>query len=186
MRYTRIFCPAFATIGSLLLFIINVTTAEYIGTDSVHRYASGVKCWTDYHREKTYNYWDAWKKASGNVYCTGTSLCSVARMDGVQVCEQWSAELSVTIKSAVVDASVRLGYSHQTCNVGQDTTQCTWNDQQCHCIWTQQQMVANDIKVLRRCNFKDGKGDVTTEEKWIYNRAPTKVVNYGCGSKCTD
>ncbi|KAJ7517662.1 hypothetical protein O6H91_21G034000 [Diphasiastrum complanatum] len=156
----------------------------YIGSDEVHHYASGVKCWSDYFSVEMGYWYGPWSKASGNVYCTGTSDCSIAHMSGHTTCESWSISVSSGIADGFINFGVTAGYDHQNCFEGTDTTQCTWNDQQCHCIWTQQQMTYQNGYKRRRCSSNHG--DYTAWMQNIVHDAPTNRVSYGCGSKCSD
>lgn len=159
-------------------------SGTYVGSDEVHHYASGVKCWSDYFVVETGRWYGPWTKASGNVYCTGASQCSIAHMDGHTTCETWSVDVSSGIKADWISFEVSLGYSHQNCNTGTDTTQCVWSDHACHCIWTQQEMSYQNGYKRRRCSSSNG--DYTAWMQNIVHDAPTNRVSYGCGSKCTD
>ncbi|MCO5602774.1 hypothetical protein L7F22_056912 [Adiantum nelumboides] len=159
-------------------------SGTYITSDEVHHYASGVKCWSDYFVVDSGYWWSSWVKASGNLYCTGTSSCSFSHMDGHQTCQSWSISLSAGVESEFIKFGVTAGYEHQDCHTGTDVNQCTWSDGQCHCIWTQQQMTYQHGYKRRRCSSNNG--DYTAWMQDVVHDAPTSVTSYGCGSKCSD
>ncbi|KAB8270063.1 hypothetical protein BDV30DRAFT_229308 [Aspergillus minisclerotigenes] len=156
----------------------------YVGSDSVHHYASGVKCWNDYfvvQQEITYGSWEA---ASGKTYCTGTQICQVSKMMGAQHCKSISISVTAGISSDLFNAGVSAGYDVQDCSQATDTTACTWNDGGCHIVWTQQQQLSQTGYTRRRCSSKDG--DYTAWMQDFTNVIPTSYINYGCGSSCDD
>ncbi|KAI9923900.1 hypothetical protein ASPWEDRAFT_170467 [Aspergillus wentii DTO 134E9] len=155
----------------------------YVNSDSIHHYASGVKCWNDWYVVNQDITYSPWQVASGKVYCSGTEQCQVTKMTGDQTCETSSIEISAGIQSDIFNMGVSAGYEVQNCNQAQDTTFCTWNDDQCHVVWTQQQLFRTQGYTRRRCSDK---GDYTAWMKDYEWTAPTNSVNYGCGSSCDD
>ena len=134
------------------------------------------------------NRYQEWEKSSGDTHCSGTSICSVAKLTGSQYCqsrsETISADVGLDIEGFSLGLSVTEGFEQQQCNQASDTTACTWDDQQCHTVWTQQPMVRSVGYMRKRCNW--GKGDETQcMTDWTVD-TPVSAVNYGCGSKCTD
>jgi hypothetical protein len=156
----------------------------YINSDSVHHYASGVKCWTDYFLVNQSVYGGPWELDSGEVHCTGTSTCEVTALLGTQHCTTTSLTLTTTIGDGLDSLAAAVGYSIQNCNTASDTTACTWNDDQCHVVWTQQEYVAQLGYARRRCSSNSG--DYTAWMQDFERDSPTSQVNYGCGSSCGD
>lgn len=156
----------------------------YINSNEQHRYASGVKCWTDWFVVEQGRSYSEWFQASGKVYCTKSSMCSVSKMNGNSKCETWSIGIEAGIKNDIINFGIRAGYDLQKCNSAADTTSCTWNDGKCHVIWAQQQLATTKGYARRRCHDKGR--DYTAWMKDYVHTAPTRTVNYGCGSKCTD
>ncbi|KAJ2981307.1 hypothetical protein NQ176_g2100 [Zarea fungicola] len=156
----------------------------YIDSDSGHRYASGVKCWTDYFIVSQSAYKGPWYPASGKVYCSGTSACQVSKMSGTQNCETWSLSITAGVESKIFKFGITAGYALQNCNSASDTTSCTWSDKQCHIVWAQQQYLQQNGYARRRCHDKGR--DYTAWMQDFTHTAPTSTVNYGCGSKCSD
>jgi hypothetical protein len=156
----------------------------YVTSDSVHHYASGTKCWTDYFVVHHGIIYDDWKQASDKIYCTGTSLCTLNQMSGVQTCETWSVGVEGGVEAGIFNFGVSLGYDLQKCHVAQDIKACNWNDGGCHVVWTRQQLLAQEGYARRRCD--DGSGDYTAWLQDFKYTAPTEHADYGCGSKCSD
>jgi hypothetical protein len=156
----------------------------YVTSDSVHHYASGTKCWTDYFVVHHGTIYDNWKQASDKIYCTGTSLCTLNQMSGVQTCETWSVGVEGGVEAGIFNFGVSLGYDLQKCHVAQDVKACNWNDGGCHVVWTRQQLLAQEGYARRRCD--DGSGDYTAWLQDFKYTAPTEHADYGCGSKCSD
>jgi hypothetical protein len=156
----------------------------YVTSDSVHHYASGTKCWTDYYVVNHGIIYDDWKQASDKIYCTGTSLCTLNQMSGVQTCETWSVGVEGGVEAGIFNFGVSLGYDLQKCHVAQDIKACNWNDGGCHVVWTRQQLLAQEGYARRRCD--DGSGDYTAWLQDFKYTAPTEHADYGCGSKCSD
>jgi hypothetical protein len=157
----------------------------YVTTDSVHHYATGTKCWTDYFVVKHGLIYDNWKQASDKIYCTGTSLCTLNQMSGVQTCETWSVGVEGGVAQGIFNFGVSLGFDLQKCHVAQDVKACNWNDGGCHVIWTRQQLLAQEGYARRRCDGGSN-GDYTAWMQDFKYTAPTEHADYGCGSKCSD
>lgn len=155
---------------------------KYVGTKDQLCDEYTCYTWWDLYYVQSRTYWDPWHKASGNFYCTGTSQCQIDQMSGWETCKSWTVGLSAGIQGAIGSASASVGYSYTNCYSGQNTHSCTWSDQQCHCIWTQQQMVETGT-VAKEFHWVNGP---TGNYYWIWGWAPTSIVSYGCGSKCTD
>jgi hypothetical protein len=156
----------------------------YINSDSVHHYASGVKCWTDYFLVSQHLYSGPWERASGDIYCTGTSSCEVAQLLGTQHCTTTTLTLSSTIGDGMDSLALAVGYDIQNCNTASDTTYCTWTDGNCHVVWTQPQWVAQSGYERRRCSSDSG--DYTAWMQDFERDSPTSQITYGCGSSCGD
>ena len=73
----------------------NGDEGTYVSSDSVHHYASGVKCWTDYMVVSQELGFDGYKDASGQIDCASTSECSSETASGVETlqtgvcCARW-------------------------------------------------------------------------------------------------
>ena len=157
---------------------------QYVNSDSVHHYASGVKCWTDYYVVSQDVEYGEWYPASDKVYCTNTNQCRVDKMTGQQNCQTTTIEMSAGIEADFLNIGISAGYQVQKCSSAQDTSSCTWTDDQCHIIWAQQQYLSQKGYSRRRCHDKGQ--DYTAWMKDFENKAPTNSLNYGCGSKCSD
>ena len=156
----------------------------YVTSNSVHHYASGTKCWTDYFVVKHGIIYDDWKQASDKIYCTGTSLFTLNQMSGVQTFETLSFGVEGGVAQVIFNFGVSLWFDLQNCHVAHDVKSCNWNDGGCHVIWTRQQLLAQEGYARRRCD--DGKGDYTAWLQDFKYTAPTEHADYGCGSKCSD
>lgn len=166
-------------------------SGSYVTSDGVshpYKFPAIRKCWWDYFIVSANLDLDPWKKASGDKYCTGTETCTVQSLDSSQTCQSKSTSLSVEVGLHI--ESFQLGVSTTTtteeskCFTATDVSACTWNDGGCHTVWTQQQMLVQEGYRRHRCNW--GNGDETEcMADWTV-RTPTKMVNYGCGSKCSD
>ena len=118
----------------------NGDEGTYITSDSVHRYASGVKCWTDYmlvFQEKSS---DGYKDASGPINCASTSECSSETASGVETCESWSTSLNAGIEGEIFSFGVQAGYELQKCHTASSARTCTWDDGRCHRVTTAQEV----------------------------------------------
>lgn len=157
---------------------------SYVNSNEGHKYASGVRCWTDWYVVEQRRFYAEWLPASGKTYCTGTQSCTVSKMNGNSKCETWSMSMDAGISSDIINFSIHAGYDLQKCNSATDSTACSWNDGKCHIIWAQQQLVETKGYARRRCHDKGR--DYTAWMKEYSHTAPTRSVNYGCGSKCSD
>ncbi|KAG9240340.1 hypothetical protein BJ878DRAFT_526623 [Calycina marina] len=155
----------------------------YVTSDSVHHYASGVKCWNDWFLVSQAIDYLPWEVSSGKQYCTGTDSCYVASLSGKQHCETTSITINAGVTSEIFTLSVSYGYDVQDCVTASDTSACIWTDGQCHVVWTQQQILKSHGYTRRRCNEN---GDYTAWMEDYENSTPTSIVNYGCGSSCDD
>ena len=82
----------------------------YLTSDSVHHYASGVKCWTNYMLVSQTKSLDPYKDASGAINCASTSECSSKTASGVETCEAWSTSLSAGVEGEIFKVGVEAGY----------------------------------------------------------------------------
>lgn len=94
----------------------NGDEGTYITSDSVHRYASGVKCWTDYMLVLQEKSMDGYKDASGAINCASTSECSSGTASGVETCESWSTSLNTGIEGEIFNFGIEAGYELQKCH----------------------------------------------------------------------
>ena len=130
-----------------------------------------------------------WRKSSGDKYCTGTSTCQASTLTGTQVCQTRSTTISGEVggeilKGVNVGVTVSFELSDQNCYSASDTTACIWSDGGCHVVWTQQQIIKQVGYMRKRCDWGDG-DETECMTNWE-QKTPSKLVNYGCGSKCTD
>lgn len=166
-------------------------SGTYVTSDGVthpYKFPAIRKCWWDYFIVSADLELDPWKKASGDKYCTGTETCTVQSLDASETCqsrsESVSVEVGVEIEGLHLGVSATVTTEDSKCFTATEVSACTWNDEGCHAIWTQQQMLVQKGYRRHRCNW--GNGDETEcMADWIM-RTPTKMVNYGCGSKCSD
>jgi hypothetical protein len=159
----------------------NGDEGTYITSDSVHHYASGVKCWTDYMVVSQEKGQDAYKDASGSIDCGSTSECSFQITDGIETCETWSTSMNAGVEGEIFSFGVSAGYDLQTCNTASVTHVCTWEDQQCHFVTTAQQVVVQKGYQRRRCNDN---GDYTAWLKDFEHRVPTTFADPSCDNFC--
>ncbi|OJD16326.1 hypothetical protein AJ78_03495 [Emergomyces pasteurianus Ep9510] len=172
----------------------------YIESDQIshpYKFPRVRKCWHDYFAVEASVWKKPWIKSSGNIYCTGTQLCSAAQLNGTQVCQTRSQTVSASM-GLKIDAAVSKGVvpglsfgvefsstiENSECYSASSTTTCTWNDKGCHTVWTQQQMVLTKGYERKRCNW--GNGDETECMRSWEQNTPTTYTDYGCGSKCED
>jgi len=153
----------------------------YITSDSVHRYASGVKCWTDYMLVSQEKSSDGYKDASGPINCASTSECSSETASGVETCETWSTSLNAGIEGEIFSFGVQAGYELQKCHTASSARTCTWDDGKCHRVTTAQEVVVQKGYQRRRCNDK---GDYTAWLKDFEHRVPTKYAALSCDNAC--
>jgi hypothetical protein len=169
----------------------------YVTSDRVtHPYKFPLirKCWYDYYVVSASAEFLPWRKSSGDIYCSGTSSCSVSELNGTQVCQSVTTGISANVGAAIEGITLGVGVSistdNQHCATASQTEACTWSDEQCHCVWTQQQVLKQVGYLRHRCNYaakgQHGKGDHTWCMKDWEMTTPTTLTNYGCGSKCTD
>lgn len=164
------------------------TYVESDGVTHPYKFPLVRKCWWDYFvvSEKPENM--AWEKSSGEIYCTGTNVCTATSVEGTQTCESssvsFSAEVSAALEGFGVSAGYTLSQEEQHCSQATDSTACSWTDQACHVVWTQQEVLHQYGYRRHRCDWGDGD---ETECMGDWERTtPTTKINYGCGSKCTD
>jgi hypothetical protein len=159
----------------------NGDEGTYVSSDSVHHYASGVKCWTDYmivYQEKDQ---DAFKDASGPIYCKSSSECSSELTKGIETCETWSTSMSAGVEGEIFNFGVSAGYELSNCNTASMAKACVWDDQQCHFVTTAQQVLVQKGYQRRRCNDN---GDYTAWLKDFEHRVPTKFAANSCDNFC--
>ncbi|KAH6873654.1 hypothetical protein B0T10DRAFT_499733 [Thelonectria olida] len=174
---------------------------NYIETDDVHYYASGVKCWTDVFSVNNEIDVEDWVRQAPEADCTSTSVCISPQLGTTQKCDTSSFtnvpafNAGATAKFAApfvgeVEAAVGGGYQawiangQSTCTTVDVTFQCQWNDGQCHSLWLSDVVVKYNGYIRRRCNFNDGKGDQTV---WSWDTSvttPTNLTRLGCAATC--
>jgi hypothetical protein len=159
----------------------NGDEGTYITSDSVHQYASGVKCWTDYMLVSQEESSDAPKRASGSIHCGSTSECSLQITDGVETCETWSTSISAGVEGEIFNFGVSAGYDLQTCNSASVADACVWTDQKCHFVTTAQHVLVQKGYQRRRCNDN---GDYTAWLKNFEHRVPTTFADPFCFNDC--
>ncbi|KAF7555242.1 hypothetical protein G7Z17_g2307 [Cylindrodendrum hubeiense] len=166
-------------------------SGEYAASDSVthpYRFPRIRKCWYDYFVNEASIEYLPWQKAAGDIYCSGTSLCTTTKLNGGQYCQSRSEAVSISVGAEIEGFSMGLSVTftdtEEHCVTASDTTACSWNDAKCHTIWTQQQVLRQSGYRRQRCNW--GNGDETQcMADWTMD-TPTTFINYGCGSECTD
>lgn len=166
-------------------------SGTYVTSDGVthpYKFPAVRKCWWDYFIVSADLDLDPWKKASGNKYCTGTQSCTVQNLDGSQTCQSRSTSISFEVGGDIegfhLGVSTEVTTEDSKCFTATEVSACVWDDGDCHAVWTQQEMLVQKGYRRHRCNW--GKGDETEcMADWTV-RTPTKMVNYGCGSKCSD
>lgn len=153
----------------------------YLTSDSVHHYASGVKCWTDYMLVSQSKSLDPYKDASGAINCASTSECSSETASGVETCEAWSTSLSAGIEGEIFNFGVEAGYELQKCHTSESARTCTWGDGGCHRVTTAQEVVVQKGYARRRCHDKE---DYTAWLRDWEHRVPTKFAALSCDNGC--
>ena len=97
--------------------------------------------------------------------CSGTSVCSVASLNGTQTCQSATTTLSLVVSASSITASyltlranadVPAAMDTQQCYTVSPTDTCTWDDAACRCVWTQQQMLGQYEYRRQRCNYRLG------------------------------
>jgi hypothetical protein len=159
----------------------NGDEGTYVSSDSVHHYASGVKCWTDYMVVSQEKALDDYKDASDQINCASTSECSSETAAGVQTCETWSTNFNAGIEDEIFSFGVSAGYELQTCHTSERATTCTWSDQQCHKVTTAQEVLVQKGYARRRCH--DGQ-DYTAWLQDFEHRVPTTFAALSCNNFC--
>jgi hypothetical protein len=159
----------------------NGDEGTYVSSDSVHHYASGVKCWTDYMVVSQTTSSDGYKDASGNINCASTSECSSETATGVQTCESWSTSMNAGVEGEIFSFGVSAGYELQKCHTSEGARTCTWSDQKCHRVTTAQQVLVQKGYQRRRCH--DGQ-DYTAWLKDFEHRVPTNFAALSCDNSC--
>jgi hypothetical protein len=159
----------------------NGDEGTYVNSDSVHHYASGVKCWTDYMVVSQEKSFDKPKQASGPINCASTSECSSETASGVETCETWSTSLSAGIEGEIFNFGVSAGFELQKCHTSESARTCTWDDQKCHKVTTAQEVVVQKGYQRRRCNDH---GDYTAWLKDFEHRVPTNFAALSCDNSC--
>ncbi|KAH7139765.1 hypothetical protein B0J13DRAFT_638734 [Dactylonectria estremocensis] len=166
-------------------------SGTYVTSDGVshpYKFPKVRKCWYDYFIVDAAVVDLEWQKASGNIFCTGTSTCVATKLSSAQVCQSRSTAVSANVGFEIegfsMGLSVTLTTEESRCETASDTTACTWTDGQCHTVWTQQQVLRQNGYRRQRCNW--GNGDETQcMADWTQD-TPTTFINYGCGSACSD
>ena len=159
----------------------NGDEGTYITSDSVHRYASGVKCWTDYMLVSQDKGMDGYKDASGQINCASTSECSSETASGVETCESWSTSIDAGVEGKIFSFGVSAGYELQNCHTSSSARTCSWDDQKCHRVTTAQEVVVQ--KGYQRRRYHDG-ADHTAWLKDFEHRVPTKYAALSCDNPC--
>lgn len=179
-----------ASASPLILALNHVNKREYqdgegtyAGTDGEHRYASGVKCWTDYFAVTAETSSTGAFQASDQVDCSGSSQCQVSKMTGKQTCQTWSAGISPQVQLGIIQIGITGGWAVQDCSMAQDTTSCTWNDGQCHVIMAEQPLLLQKGYARRRCTSNSG--DYTASMYGWEHTAPLGEPKYECNGGCS-
>ncbi|EKJ68369.1 hypothetical protein FPSE_11377 [Fusarium pseudograminearum CS3096] len=166
-------------------------SGTYVTSDKItHPYKFPLirKCWWDYYVVEAAPELTPWQKATGNIYCTNSERCVATKMSGKSVCQERSESVSASVGVAIEGFSLGVDFtvtkSESRCVTADDSTACSWNDGQCHTIWTQQQILRQKGYRRQRCDW--GKGDETQCMGDWEQTTPSDLINYGCGSKCTD
>ncbi|KAJ4130278.1 hypothetical protein NW768_007261 [Fusarium equiseti] len=164
---------------------------DYVTSDGVtrpYKFPRIRKCWWDYFIVEAGVELTPWQKASGDTYCTGSERCVVTKLTGKSVCKERSESISANVGLDIEGFKMGLEFtvtnSESRCVQASDSTACSWNDQQCHTIWTQQQILRQKGYRRHRCNW--GNGDETQCMGDWEQTTPSDMINYGCGSKCSD
>jgi hypothetical protein len=159
----------------------NGDEGTYVTSDSVHHYASGVKCWTDYMVVSQEIGHDALEIASGNFYCATASQCSSESTTGIETCEVVSGGVSAGIGNEIFNFGVSAGYELSTCKTASEAQTCGWEDDLCHYVTTAQQVLISKGYQRRRC---DDNGDYTAWLKDFEHRAPMQFADVHCENLC--
>ncbi|KAF5601982.1 uncharacterized protein FSUBG_7964 [Fusarium subglutinans] len=69
------------------------------------------KCWYDYFVLETSKEYTPWQKASGNIYCTGTQVCTATKLVGNEVCQERSESVSVSVGAEIEGFSLGLDFT---------------------------------------------------------------------------
>jgi hypothetical protein len=186
MNFTN-FLPSGDYTGSTSSFADGSGT--YVRTDDVHRYASGVKCWTDlFYVSSSYKDTD-WTR-EGSIDCSTTSECEMGIDNGVTTCNEWSISLEVGFEASLlkeimsVSASVTTTYGESRCESVTTKSTCKWDDKSCHAIWSSQKVKVNHGYIRRRCDFHDGKGDQSVWSKDWDVSEKAEELHLGCKADC--
>jgi hypothetical protein len=159
----------------------NGDEGTYVTSDSVHHYASGVKCWTDYMVVSQEEDFDDRKRASGDIHCGSTAQCSFEITDAAETCEIWSTSMSAGVESKIFNFGVSVGHELQKCSTASVAHICAWGDQKCHWVSTAQQVLVQKGYQRRRCNDN---GDYTAWLKDFEHRVPTSFADPFCDNDC--
>lgn len=165
-------------------------SGTYVRTQDVHRYSSGVKCWTDLFHVSTSTK-DTPYTREGSIDCATSSSCTAGIDSSVQTCTEWSisvkADLQIPLLAEMV-GSVGITYSHGSSKCSSVTTskRCNWDDKKCHAIWSRTRVNVNHGYIRRRCNYQDQKGDQTVWSKDFDVNEQASDVSLGCKASCTE
>jgi hypothetical protein len=166
-------------------------SGTYLRSGDVHRYASGDKCWTDmWYVTSSFVENTDWVR-KGSVDCDTTSECEMGLESGVETCTNWSLAFTAGFEasiSALVTASFSLTSSigGEKCNTLNTASICKWSTGGCHAIWASTSVKTNHGYIRRRCDFHDGKGDVTVWSKdWDVSEKASQA-HLGCEASCSD
>jgi len=127
----------------------------------------------------------------GSIECGTTSECEMGVDDGVQTCTNWSVAVTVGFEAGIPDiatasGSVTTSFGGDKCDQATTKSTCKWDDGGCHAVWSSQSVKTNHGYIRRRCDFHDGKGDVTVWSKdWDVTEKAT-ALHLGCKASCTD
>lgn len=146
----------------------------------------------DYYVTNSSLYDTEWKKASGDVFCSGTSTCTVTKLSGTQTCQTRTDQVSIGIglhspeipnwPRVQLGVEYTISLSKENCFTASDQTACAWTDQACHTVFTSQQMLKQLGYRRQRCNW--GNGDETECMADTEIDTPTQRRSEQCGAQC--
>jgi len=166
-------------------------SGTYLRTEDEHRYASGVKCWTDFFYISSYFKNTDWKRG-GSIDCGNSQTCDLGIDQGVQTCNSWSIAVSAgaefTLIKDVFSVSSSVTYTHgeQKCETVSTKSTCRWDDQGCHAIWSSQKVRVSQGYIRRRCDEQTGEENKTVWSKDWDLEDKAEELGLGCKASCAD
>ncbi|CAI6292846.1 unnamed protein product [Periconia digitata] len=187
------------------------TDGKYVESADEHRYASGVKCWTDLMTVYNEPVAVTWEKTLIEIDCGGAKDANGAKVVDKNSCSiqpqtvtsqscmtytnggtvELGVDVSIGMKLAGIEKlGGKLGGSYlrldasQNCQTVTTAAQCGWSDDSCHSVWVSKVALRVHGFVRRRCTSP--KGDYTAWSADYDYDVPTSNLRVGCDASCTD